>query len=150
MSLLSLRLNRTCILNSSDETLNLGKEVARFLKKPTVIFLKGDLGSGKTTFSKGFISEKTQEPLSTITSPTFTYMNQYEGITCSVVHFDLYRLDNQIQFFSMGFEEIVNAPVFSLIEWPEIIEGAVPAGLILKFSEYGEKRKVELIGEALE
>jgi tRNA threonylcarbamoyladenosine biosynthesis protein TsaE len=83
--------------------------------------LIGDLGAGKTTFVKGialyFGIEET-----IVSSPTFTYLQIYNHLA----HFDLYRLCNQEQFFSMGFDEYFSPPFIALIEWPEVIQEKLP------------------------
>jgi tRNA threonylcarbamoyladenosine biosynthesis protein TsaE len=148
MSFQDLKDKRSCILHSTEETLNLGIEFAKFLTTPTILFLYGNLGSGKTTFSKGFIHQKTKEPLSVITSPTFVYMNLY-GDREKVAHFDLYRLKSKNEFFALGFDEVLLNPIYSLVEWPEIIEEFPADHIDLQFSEVNGFRKVELIGGSL-
>ena len=146
----TLLLNRCVILQSAEETVQLGAWVASTLTKPTILFLYGDLGSAKTTFSKGFINYLTSEPLANITSPTFVYMNLYESSTYPIAHFDLYRLKSQKEFLSLGFDEILNSNNHCLIEWPEIIEDLPISAIKLKFSTYQNYRKVELIGGTFE
>lgn len=150
MSFLDLRQNRFCILHDYEQTLNLGRAFAKHLSKPTIIFLYGDLGSGKTSFSKGFIHEKTKEPLSVITSPTFVYMNLYEGNNHKVAHFDLYRLKSKSDFFALGFDEVLLNPIYSLVEWPEIIKDLDVPHIELRFSEVNGFRKAEWIGGEIE
>lgn len=150
MTFLGLKQNHSCILKSCEETINLGAEFAKNLKKPTVLYLIGDLGSGKTSFSKGFINEKTKEPLSMITSPTFVYMNLYENDQNKVAHFDLYRLKSKEEFLSFGFDEVLLSPIFSLVEWPEIISDLEVPAIELKFSSINSFRKIEWLGGELE
>ncbi len=150
MSFLDLRQNRFCILTDYEQTLNLGMTLAKHLTKPTILFLYGDLGSGKTSFSKGFIHEKTKEPLSVITSPTFVYMNLYEGNSNKVAHFDLYRLNSKADFFALGFDEMLLDPIYSLIEWPNVIEDLELPHIQLRFSEVNGFRKAEWIGGEFE
>lgn len=150
MTFLGLKQNHFCILKSCEETISLGIEFARQLKNPTVLYLFGDLGSGKTSFSKGFIHEKTKEPLSVITSPTFVYMNLYENEHNKVAHFDLYRLKSEKEFLSFGFDEVLLSPIFSLVEWPEIISKIDVPHIELKFSSVNGFRKVEWLGGELE
>lgn len=150
MAFLGLKQNHSCILKSCEETISLGAEFAKNLKKPTVLYLIGDLGSGKTSFSKGFIHEKTKEPLHMITSPTFVYMNLYENEQNKVAHFDLYRLKTKQEFLSFGFDEVLLSPIFSLVEWPEIISDIDVHHIELKFSSVNSFRKVEWLGGELE
>ncbi len=94
------------------------KNIKISIGKPSLIFLKWDLWSWKTTLVKHIINnllEKTYD----ITSPTYTYYNKYDDI----FHFDLYRLKNYDEFFAIGWEDILdNNEGIILLEWPEIIE----------------------------
>ncbi|PIE84947.1 tRNA (adenosine(37)-N6)-threonylcarbamoyltransferase complex ATPase subunit type 1 TsaE [Candidatus Gracilibacteria bacterium] len=86
--------------------------------RPYVIFLKGDLGSGKTTFSK-YIINSILGINEKVLSPTYTYYNKYND----VYHFDLYRLNNYDEFFAIGGEDIFdNNSGVIIVEWPEILE----------------------------
>ena len=92
------------ITSQSEEiTKQIAKKYAQSIKSPCVISLVGDLGAGKTTFTKGFA-----EGLGitdTITSPTFTIMNEYQGTTFPLYHFDMYRLSGKEEAINCGFEE---------------------------------------------
>lgn len=150
MAFSSLKNEKFCFLKSTEETLNLGAEIAQKINIPAILFLYGDLGSGKTTFAKGFIHEKTLEPIESIPSPTFVYMNEYGNFPSQVAHFDLYRLESEEKFTALGFDETLSFPVTALIEWPEKIEHLYPSAIRLKFSVDNEGRKVELIGGTLD
>ncbi len=111
----------TTLLTSEEETKSFAKDFARGLVPGSVICLVGDLGAGKTTFVKG-LANYFGIPEEVVSSPTFTYMNQYDNL----VHFDLYRLQNEEQFLSMGFDEYFNPPYITCIEWPNILDKALP------------------------
>ena len=81
----------------------------------------GDLGAGKTTFVKGLASYF-GIPEEVVLSPTFVYLNLYENIA----HFDLYRLVGEEQFLSMGFDEYFETPFIACVEWPNILDKALP------------------------
>ena len=86
----------------------------------------GDLGAGKTTFSKGFA--KGFGVRQNITSPTFTIMNEYEGIM-PLYHFDMYRLSSMEEAVNAGFEEYFNLKTLKgvvLVEWASNVEGLLP------------------------
>lgn len=88
------------------------------IKHWDIIFLHGDLASGKTTFSKHIINYLLWIS-SEVRSPTYTYYNKYWNY---IYHFDLYRLQNYDEFFAIGWEEILdNFENISIIEWPELI-----------------------------
>lgn len=106
--------------NSSEETLKAGTEFARSLYGNEVIAFFGDLGSGKTTFLKGLISASTGCSPHEISSPTFTYLQIYEG-KFPIYHFDLYRLSSPEQFVGAGFSEYLKGEGVCCIEWAEKI-----------------------------
>ncbi len=112
-------------LSSPEKMVQFGEEMAQHLVSPLTLALKGDLGSGKTTFLKGFISFLTQIPPRLIQSPTFTYLQIYEGIF-PIFHFDLYRLQHYEQFEAAGFSDYLNAGGICCLEWAERIEQRLP------------------------
>lgn len=114
--------------HSSEETEAAGAHFAATLRGNETIAFFGDLGAGKTTFLKGMISALTGCSPSEITSPTFNYLNIYEG-KIPVYHFDLYRLKAAEQFEGAGFSEYLQMGVCCL-EWAEKIETKLPAGTI--------------------
>jgi len=90
-----------------------------------VIALVGELGSGKTTFVKGFCSAL--GVTGRVTSPTFTLMHVYEGGVCPIYHFDFYRLESVTEVAALGCEEYFDSEAISLIEWPELAWQLIPA-----------------------
>lgn len=113
---------------TAEETMAVGEKLAKSIFSPCVISLAGDLGAGKTTFSKGFarglgISEN-------ITSPTFTLMNEYTGEKFRLFHFDLYRLEDTEEFRASGFEEYFDLSQLkdiTVVEWASNCPGILPA-----------------------
>lgn len=108
---------------SAEETMALAERFAKTIEPGTVIVLSGDLGAGKTTFTKGFA--RGLGITADITSPTFTLMNLYtvpeapRGIT-HFVHMDAYRLESHDEYFALGAEDYVGRPhIVSLVEWAE-------------------------------
>ncbi|TLN04344.1 tRNA (adenosine(37)-N6)-threonylcarbamoyltransferase complex ATPase subunit type 1 TsaE [bacterium] len=117
----------------------LGEETGRLLKGGEVICLTGDLGAGKTHFAKGVarglgISE-------TVTSPTFTLINEYSG-RLMLYHVDAYRLCDPDEAYDLGLEEYLYGDGVTLVEWPERVAGLLPADLltidIIRVDEAGE------------
>ena len=100
------------------ETLALGEELAKHLKPGDIILLFGDLGAGKTTLTQGLCIGLGLNKKTYISSPTFTYMNQYEGIH-AINHIDLYRLATISQIEALGIEENLFSEDISIIEWSE-------------------------------
>ena len=102
------------------ETINLGYTLGMFLECPSTILLEGDLGAGKTTFTKGIGKALNVEK--TINSPTFTIMKCYKG-KYPLYHLDLYRLDGVNQEFDL--EEYIDSGI-AVIEWPHQADELLP------------------------
>lgn len=112
--------------NGSEETLLYAKEFAKKLSRGSVICLTGDLGAGKTTFAKGFISELTELKETMIQSPTFIYLNTYDTKNGTLCHFDVYRIPSPREFETMGFLDYFDGETVCLIEWGETISTLLP------------------------
>lgn len=101
------------------------------INKPCIIFLKWDLGAGKTTLSK-YIIQKILWKDEEVISPTYTYYNRYDDI----YHFDLYRLKDYDEFFAIGWEDILdNNEWVVLVEWPELIQTYYEADIEIYLSK---------------
>ena len=111
------------ISNSEEETKLIGRKFAKDLKKGDVIVLTGDLGSGKTKFTEGVLQFFGLE--NEISSPTFNIVNEYVNRDVNVYHFDVYRLEDEDEFYAIGGEEYFERGI-CLIEWGEMIESALP------------------------
>ncbi len=111
------------ISNSEEETKLIGRKFAEGLKKGNVIVLTGDLGSGKTKFTEGVLQFFGLE--NEISSPTFNIVNEYVNGEVNVYHFDVYRLEDEDEFYAIGGEEYFEKGI-CLIEWGEMIESALP------------------------
>lgn len=109
------------ITSSANETMDFACELAKTIKAPKIIVLSGDLGAGKTTFTKGFAKGLGIKEI--ITSPTFTLLNEYEGRE-KMYHFDMYRLSSKEEAYELGFEDYFNKnDGVVLVEWAENVEG---------------------------
>jgi tRNA threonylcarbamoyladenosine biosynthesis protein TsaE len=86
-------------------------------QKPLIVFLKGDLGSGKTTLAQGVLAALGVSEA--VTSPTYTLVEQYDADVGLISHLDLYRLEQPSDISSLGFEDIYAGSALILIEWPE-------------------------------
>lgn len=111
------------ISNSEEETKLIGRKFAKGLKNGDVIVLTGDLGSGKTKFTEGVLQFFGLE--NEISSPTFNIVNEYVKEDVNVYHFDVYRLEDEDEFYAIGGEEYFEKGI-CLIEWGEMIESALP------------------------
>ncbi|QVL57906.1 MAG: tRNA (adenosine(37)-N6)-threonylcarbamoyltransferase complex ATPase subunit type 1 TsaE [Simkaniaceae bacterium] len=126
--------------SSAEETEAIGRKIAQDLQAGSIVCLMGDLGAGKTTLSKGIISEITGIAPHQVNSPTFTYLNIYEGKN-DLFHFDCYRLKGSDDFLERGFDEYFGQ--LCLIEWPEKIEAVLPSERIHITIEYnGENKRI--------
>ncbi len=110
--------------NSPEETLTLGEKFGKKAEKGLIIALTGDLGVGKTLFSKGFAKGLgITEPVS---SPTFTIVKVYEGGRLPFYHFDVYRISDPDEMDEIGFDEFIFGEGASLIEWADLIDEIIP------------------------
>jgi tRNA threonylcarbamoyladenosine biosynthesis protein TsaE len=91
---------------------------------PPFVALYGDLGVGKTAFVRGFTSRISPEAL--VRSPTFALVNEYRAKPRSVFHFDMYRITDEDDLFSIGYYDYLNRPGICLVEWSENIPYAIP------------------------
>lgn len=125
-------------LSSSEETLALGRKMARELPPNAVIALSGGLGAGKTTFVQGLAQGLgITDP---IQSPTFVILNIYKGL----YHFDLYRLKNSDDFTSLGFEEYFQKGGICAIEWPDRITKILPPDTVYIDFRYDTKGRIAI------
>ena len=114
------KLIKTLISNCPEDTIQFAKDLSKTIPFGSTIFLVGDLGSGKTTFTKGFtaglgFSNKVQ-------SPTYPILNEYSHRNNFIYHFDLYRLKSISEFLEIGgIEYLSNTNGICIIEWPELI-----------------------------
>ncbi len=108
---------------SENDTKKLAIKMASMLKKGDLIVLCGELGSGKTKFTEGFLTYFGLE--NEISSPTFTIVNEYKKDDINIYHFDVYRLEDSSEFYAIGGDEYFENGI-CLIEWGELIEDALP------------------------
>lgn len=120
-------MGQSFISRSVQETLCIGQKIGLQLTPlHQIIGLFGDLGSGKTTLLKGIIHSAAGIDFQDVCSPTFNYLNIYQGKFLSVYHFDLYRLVNATQFISAGFDDFFYLKGLCCLEWSEKIDSLLP------------------------
>jgi tRNA threonylcarbamoyladenosine biosynthesis protein TsaE len=112
------------ITASTEQTEEVGRVLGAMLEPGDLICLFGDLGAGKTHFSFG-IAQGLQVLDEYITSPTFTFVNEYQG-RIPFYHIDLYRLKDPSELEGIGFEEYIDSDGATVIEWAERAEGDLP------------------------
>ena len=128
-------INTTVYTSSPEETETVGKELAERFKSgeflPRFVALYGDLGVGKTAFVRGFTS--VFAPSARVKSPTFALVNEYKdkanGLP-AVFHFDMYRINDEDELYSIGFYDYLDRNGICLVEWSENIEYALPDRLL--------------------
>jgi len=106
------------ITHSAEETIHWGREFARSIHAPVLILLTGDLGTGKTTLTKGIVSGLGAAKEDDVTSPTFTLVHVY-GKPARVYHADLYRIESLHDFETLGMEDMFATPSVAILEWSE-------------------------------
>jgi tRNA threonylcarbamoyladenosine biosynthesis protein TsaE len=106
------------ITHSAEETIRWGREFAKRLKAPVLVLLTGDLGSGKTTLTKGLVAGLGAADENDVTSPTFTLVHVY-GKPAKVYHADLYRIESFHGFETLGLEDLFADPAVAILEWSE-------------------------------
>lgn len=132
----------THITETAQETLKLGSSFAKALIPGDIVFLEGNLGAGKTMFTKGIARELGVKPASVV-SPTFVLMNAYLG-KAPLYHFDLYRIENANELRSLSLDEYFYGDGISVIEWPGRLGNLAPKHFWLVQLDHqgGDKRKV--------
>lgn len=126
--------------NSEEETKLCAQRFARKLKVGDIVFLQGELGSGKTTFVKG-LGPAFKVASKKVNSPTFVLMNYYKG-KLPIYHFDLYRLENPQAIDTLDFDEYFYGKGISFIEWPERLGSHKPEQYYLvEFQHKGEYQR---------
>ena len=130
-------------INISEEgkTKSIAEIFSNNIKAGNVIFFKGELGVGKTTFIKyliNFLQRKNKQSVTEIPSPTFNLVNEYQLDSLVIKHYDLYRINDEKELITLGiFED--NSDQITLIEWPEIIKNYKTNNIIDLNFEYDEE-----------
>jgi len=106
------------ITRSAEETVAWGRTFAETLKAPVLVLLSGELGSGKTTLTKGIVAGLHAASEDEVTSPTFTLLHEY-GTGGKVFHGDLYRVESFHDFETLGMEDVFAKPAIVILEWSE-------------------------------
>ena len=122
-------------------TIRFGEDMALAARRGDYIALSGDLGAGKSTFSRALIRAIADDAFLEVPSPTFTLVQSYD-LRVPVAHFDLYRIADAAEIDELGFDEALSEGI-CLVEWPEKGFGALPSGgITLAFTHEGDGRRV--------
>ena len=133
------------ITNSPEETEALGAALAAQLQPGTVIAYRGDLGAGRTAFTRGLarglgVTER-------VTSPTYTIVNEYTGGRMPLFHFDMYRLGSSEELFDIGWEDYLERGGVCAVEWSENVWDALEDPMVITVYRLGEDtRKIVIEG----
>ncbi len=133
------------ITNGEGETEDLGCRLGRALEPGAVIAYTGDLGAGKTAFTRG-LARGLGIP-DRVTSPTFTIVNEYEGGRLPLFHFDMYRLGSSEELFDIGWEDYLARGGVCAVEWSENVEDALDDDAIrveIRRSEGDNQRHIRI------
>ena len=138
------------IIKSLDQLNSLSEKIADHLKEKDCIFLTGEIGVGKTTFTRfliNYLQKKEDSKISEVLSPTFNLLYEYDLKKYKIMHYDLYRLKEEKELNNLGiFRE--NQNVIKIIEWPNLIKIPIAEKLEihLDYTKHDNERKIKLIG----
>ncbi len=138
------------ITHSAEETIAWGRKLAEKLQAPVLVLLSGELGTGKTTLTKGIVAGLHAAPEDEVTSPTFTLLHEY-GSGKKVFHGDLYRIESFHDFETLGLEDVFAQPAIVILEWSEKFPVKAPWPLLRLRLEHlgGDARRITLLTPAL-
>lgn len=126
------------IIDSVDNTIELGRKIGSMCNPGDIFCLTGDLGTGKTHITKGIAEGLNVKEH--ITSPTFNIVNEYHSGRLSLFHFDVYRVSDPDEIYQIGFDEYIFGDGVSVIEWANYIEELIPNQFVhIKLEKLPEK-----------
>ncbi|NWF53984.1 MAG: tRNA (adenosine(37)-N6)-threonylcarbamoyltransferase complex ATPase subunit type 1 TsaE [Syntrophaceae bacterium] len=129
------------VTDSPEQTQRLGERLGEILSGGVLIALMGDLGAGKTLLTKGIAGGLGVDDPGEVTSPTFVLVNEYRG-RVPVYHLDLYRLESFSEVEEIGWDEWIDGPGVTLVEWADKIEADLPGErLEVRLQWAGEKKR---------
>lgn len=130
-----------CVVDSPQAMVELGRKFASELADGHVIALRGDLGAGKTHFTKGLAEGL--DCRGEVTSPTFTLAHEYTGGRLPLYHFDFYRMESENEVLRIGWDEYLDSEGVVVVEWPDKFPVLMPDNTIwLSLEIDGNKRRV--------
>lgn len=133
------------ITNSPEETEAVGAALGKILQPGTILAYRGDLGAGKTAFTRGLARGLGYcEP---VTSPTYTIVNEYLGGRLPLFHFDMYRLASSDDLWDIGWEDYLERGGVAAVEWSENVDDAMENAVYITIHKTGENmRRIEIEG----
>ena len=131
--------------NSPAETEAIGAALGKIIEPGMVIAYRGDLGAGKTAFTRGLA--KGLGCTEIVTSPTYTIVNEYQGGRIPLFHFDMYRLRSSDDLFDIGWEDYLDRGGVCAVEWSENVDDAMEDALYITIEKLGEDaRRITIEG----
>ena len=136
------------ITNSPAETEAIGAALGKILTPGTVIAYRGDLGAGKTAFTRGLAKGLGCREI--VTSPTYTIVNEYLGGRLPLFHFDMYRLRSSDDLFDIGWDDYLDRGGICAVEWSDNVEDAMEDAICITIEKLGEdSRQITLEGGSI-
>ena len=133
------------ITNSPEETEKIGAALGNILPAGTILAYEGDLGAGKTAFTRGLA--RGLGCGDTVTSPTYTIVNEYLSGRMPLFHFDMYRLQSSDDLFDIGWEDYLERGGICAVEWSENVADAMENAIRIRIEKTGdESRKITIEG----
>ena len=131
--------------NSPAQTESIGAALGKIIEPGTVIAYRGDLGAGKTAFTRGLARGLGCTEI--VTSPTYTIVNEYLGGRIPLFHFDMYRLRSSDDLFDIGWEDYLDRGGVCAVEWSENVDDAMEDALYITIEKLGEDaRRITIEG----
>lgn len=127
------------ITHSPEETEKIGEALAKSLQPGTILAYRGDLGAGKTAFTRGLARGLGCKE--TVTSPTYTIVNEYLGGRLPLFHFDMYRLTSSDDLWDIGWEDYLDREGVCAVEWSENVQDAMEGAITVTIEELGENTR---------
>ena len=124
------------ITHSPEETEKIGEALAKSLQPGTILAYRGDLGAGKTAFTRGLARGLGCKE--TVTSPTYTIVNEYLGGRLPLFHFDMYRLASSDDLWDIGWEDYLDREGVCAVEWSENVADAMEDAVTVTIEKLGE------------
>ena len=135
--------------NSAEETERLGERLGQTLTGGEIIAYLGELGAGKTAFTRG-LARGLGIPMR-VTSPTYTIVNEYTGGRLPLFHFDMYRLGSEEELFDIGWEDYLARGGVCAVEWSENVSGAMDGAITVRIAKISDDgREITIEGSALD
>ena len=133
------------LTNSPAETEKVGAALGRTLKPGTILAYRGDLGAGKTAFTRGLARGLGCDEI--VTSPTYTIVNEYVSGRIPLFHFDMYRLRSSDDLWDIGWEDYLDRGGVCAVEWSENVWGAMEDAIVITITRLDEDtRKIDIEG----